>query len=68
MIPVLLLKTMLKGPNEMFLIISCSKTLSPAENKGGINKYSLKNKLTISINKLDTKSSLNKKSMNGNDL
>ena len=59
MIPVLLLKSMLKGPSEIFLIISCSNTLSPEENKGGINKCSLKNKLTININKLDIKSSLN---------
>ena len=59
MIPVLLLKSILKEPNEIFLIISCSNTLSPAENKGGINKISLKNKLTININKLDIKSSLN---------
>jgi hypothetical protein len=52
-------------PNEIFLIISCSKTLSPEENSGGIKNISLKNKLVIKINKLRIKITLNKKSING---
>jgi hypothetical protein len=59
-IPVLLFKSILKVPIEIFLIISFSKTLSPDESKGGINKYSLKKRLTMSIQKFSVKINLKK--------